>query len=105
MGAHSALICHVLAIYGIAGKFDGELRLAVWPLGLKPPTRNDVTRNDVMHAVAFLAPSSAPLHKHYARSVTNNISRLLFIYRTMMIIIKCTFNSRGFSSVIHVTYH
>ena len=35
MGAHSALICHVLPIYHIAGKFDGELNLAVWQLGLK----------------------------------------------------------------------
>ena len=104
MGAHSALICHVLAIYRIAGKFDRELSLAVWPLGLKPPTRNDVTRNDVMHAVALLAPSSAPLRKHYARSVTNNISRLLFIYRTMMIIIKCTFNSIPYNDDHHKMY-
>ena len=73
-GAHSALICHVLVIYCIAGKFDGELNLAVWQLGLNLPMCNDAKRNDVMYAVVFLAPSSAPLHKHFARSVTKNIS-------------------------------
>ena len=52
MGAHSALICHVLAIYCIAGKFDGELNLAVWQLGLNLPMRNDATHNDIMHSVA-----------------------------------------------------
>ena len=83
MGAHSALICHVLAIYHIAEKFGGELNLAVWQLGLKLPTHNDIMRNDVMHSVALLALSSGPLHKHHARSVTNNISRFLFIYCTL----------------------
>ena len=52
--------------------------------GLKPPTCNDVTRNaDIMHTVALLALSSATLHKHFARSVTNNISRFLLIYCTL----------------------
>ena len=50
---------------------------------MKLPTSNDITRNDVMHAVALLALSSAPLRKHYARSVTNNISRFLFTYCTL----------------------
>ena len=64
MCAHSALICYVPAIYRIAGKFDGELNVAVWRLGLNMPMRNDAKRTDVMYAVALLAPSSAPLHKH-----------------------------------------
>ena len=53
--------------YRIAGKFDGESNLAVWVETAKLKSANIIfacnmlTRNDVMHAVALLAPP-APLY-------------------------------------------
>ena len=53
-------------IYCTAGKFDGELNLEVWRLGLKPSNyiilfRTHAMHNDVMHAVALLALFGTPL--------------------------------------------
>ena len=53
-------------LYSIAGKFDGELTLVVWWLGLRNHqiilyTTRLMTPNDVLHAVALLALSGALL--------------------------------------------
>ena len=60
--------------YRIAGKFDEDLNLAVWRLGLKPPNYppilfSPVMCNDVMHAVALLAPPGTRLRELYSLSL------------------------------------
>ena len=52
--------------YRIAGKVDGEINLAIGVETTKLKSANIIsctTHNDVLHAVALLAPTGAPLHK------------------------------------------